>query len=265
MGDRAEVSHQTRTSDDHSLRLGCWADGARLADTLRASGLDRCAYSGGPAPEMRGRLFVPLAGPWLLGRGCAGRRRCGEPGGWCEDAHSWSRPTARAGALRASGDMLSRPGAFDAVGDRIPVPERADCPRLERTAPSRAECPPPASETQSPQDAVEARDPRQSRRPPARNCQESGLMTWDASGPHPRKSLKSDKPDLSLVHLTGVQGSGILCGNRSTSYGRRRIPDCSGRPSVAVHQSNRQGRSRAPSSGQVRDDVPRGDQGAPGR
>ena len=74
-----------------------------------------------------------------------------------------------------------------------------------------------------------------------------------------------DKPDLSLVHLTGVQGSGILCGNRSTSYSGRRISDRSGRPSVAVHQSNRQGRSRAPSSGQVRDDVSRGDQGASGR
>ena len=160
--------------------------------------------------------------------------------------------------------MSSRAGTFDAVGDGNPVPERVGCPRLERTAPGRAQCPPPASETRSPQVAAEARDPRQSRRPPAWNCQESGMMTWVASGPHPRKSLKSDKPDLSLVHLTGVQCSGNLCGNRSTSYGRRRIPDRSGRPSVAVHQSNRQGRSRAPSSGQVRDDVPRGDQGAPG-
>ena len=96
-------------------------------------------------------------------------------------------------------------------------------------------------------------------------ARESGWMTWDASGPHPRKSLKSDKPDLSLVHLRGVQGSWILCGNRSTSYSRRRISDRSGRPSVAVRQSNRQGRSRAPSSGQVRDDVSRGDQGASGR
>ena len=175
------------------------------------------------------------------------------------------RVSSRLGALRASGDISVRTGTFDAVGDGNPIPERVGRPRLERTAPGRAECPPPASETRSPQDAVEACDPCQSRRPPARNCQESGLMTWDASGPHPRKSLKSDKPDLSLVHLTGVQGSGILCGNRSTSYSRRRIPDHSGRPSVAVHQSNRQGRSRAPSSGQVRDDVPRGDHGAPGR
>ena len=93
------------------------------------------------------------------------------------------------------------------------------------------------------------------RRPPAWNCRESGWMTWDASGPHPHKRPMSDKPDLSLVHLGGVQGSGILCENRSTSYSGRRISDRSGRPSVAVHQSNRQGRSRAPSSGQVRDDV----------
>ena len=97
---------------------------------------------GGPPPRGGGpRLFVPLAGPWSLGRGCAGRRRCGEPGGWCEGAHSWSRPTARASALRAAGDMSSRAGTFDAVGDGNPVPVRAGCPRLERTAPGRAECP----------------------------------------------------------------------------------------------------------------------------
>lgn len=96
-------------------------------------------------------------------------------------------------------------------------------------------------------------------------AREPGWKTWNASGPHPHKRPMSDKPDLSLVHLTGVQGSGILCGNRSTSYSGRRISDRSGRPSVAVHQSNRQGCSRAPSSGQVRDDVPRGDQGAPGQ
>ena len=96
-------------------------------------------------------------------------------------------------------------------------------------------------------------------------AREPGWKTWNASGPHPHKRPMSDKPDLFLVHLRSVQGSGILCGNRSTSYSGRRISDRSGRPSVAFHQSNRQGRSRAPSSGQVRDDVPRGDQGAPGR
>ena len=218
----------------------------------------------------RGRLWL-VEGPTATGPSCW----CGRGGAHGAWADAWLGRVQACGAVGcaprvrghflAAGDNLVRPGVFDAVGDGNPVPERADCPRLERTAPGRVECPPPASETRSPQAAAEARDPRQSRRPPARNCQESGLMTWDASGPHPRKSLKSDKPDLSLVHLTGVQGSGILCGNRSTSYGRRRIPDRSGRPSVAVHQSNRQGRSRAPSSGQVRDDVPRGDQGAPGR
>ena len=51
---------------------------ATLAARQRACGLDRCGYSGGPEPEVRGCLFVPLAGPWWLGRGCAGRRRCGE-------------------------------------------------------------------------------------------------------------------------------------------------------------------------------------------
>ena len=96
-------------------------------------------------------------------------------------------------------------------------------------------------------------------------AREPGWKTWNESDPHPHQRSMSDKPDLFLVHLTGVQGSGILCGNRSTSYSGRRIPDRSGRPSVAFHQSNRQGRSRAPSSGQVRDDVSRGDQGASGR
>ena len=61
--------------------LWVWGTGwvtATLVSRQRAPGLDRCAYSGGPAPEVRGRLFVSLAGPWWLGRGCAGRRRCGE-------------------------------------------------------------------------------------------------------------------------------------------------------------------------------------------
>ena len=238
---------------------------ATLVSRQRASGVDRCAYSGGPAPEVRGRLLVLLAGPWCLGRGCAGRRRCGEPGGWCAGAHSWSGPTARAGALHAAGDMSLRAGTFDAVGDGNPVPERVGCPRLERSAPGRAECP------RRRLGCGRLRPPRKRaiRASPAGprwgGVRESGWMTWDASGPHPHKRPMDDKPDLFLVHLRSVQGSGILRGNRSTSYSRRRISDRSGRPSVAFHQSNRQGRSRAPSSGQVRDDVPRGDQGAPGR
>ena len=267
MGDRAEVSHQLRTSDDHALRLGCWADGARLSDRLRASGVDRCGYSGGPAPEVRGRLFVPLAGPWLLGRGCAGRRRCGGPGGWCEGAHSWSGPTARAGVRRASGDILRVRGQSRAGGGVRRRRGRESCPRTRGLSPPGADrtrprgMSPSASGMRLSVVAAEARDSRQSRRPPVGRRLGVRLDDVDTI---PIKD-PCDKPDLSLVHLTGVQGPGILCGNRSTSYGRRRIPDRSGRPAVAVHQSNRQGRSRAPSSGQVRDDVPRGDQRAPGR
>ena len=49
--------------------LWVWGTGwvtATPVSRQRAPGLDRCAYSGGPAPEVRGRLFVPLAGPWWL-------------------------------------------------------------------------------------------------------------------------------------------------------------------------------------------------------
>ena len=162
------------------------------------------------------------------------------------------------GHSRAAGDVRRRRG-------------RESCPRTRRPSPPGADgtwprgMSPPASEAQSSVVTTEACNRHQSRRPPARNCRESGWKMWDASGPHPHKRPMGDKPDLFLVHLRSVQGSGILCGNRSTSYSGRRIPDHSGRPSVAVHQSNRQGRPRAPSSGQVRDDVPRGAQEALGR
>ena len=175
------------------------------------------------------------------------------------------RVSSRLGTSCAAGDMSSRAGRADAVGDGNPVPERVGCPWLERTAPGRAKCPRRHrrhSRPWSPRKLAIGTSPAGPRWGGAR---EPGWKTWDERSVHPRKILTSDKPDLSLVHLTGVQGSGILCGNRSTSYSGRRIPDHSGRPSVAVHQSNRQGRSRAPSSGQVRDDVPRGDQGASGR
>ena len=271
MGDRAEVSHQLRTSDDHSLRLGSRADGARLSDRLRASGVDRCGYSGGPAPEVRGRLFVLMAGPWLLGRGCVGRRRHGERGGLCEcSAHGRDlgaggcTPRVR-GHFLVAGDNLVRAGAFDAVGDGNPVPERVGCPRLERIAPGRAECPRRRRGCGCPWSPRKLAIGTSPAGPRWGGAREPGWKTWDERGAHPRKILTSDKPDLFLVHLRSVQGSGILRGNRSTSYSGRRISDRSGRPSVAVHQSNRQGRSRAPSSGQVRDDVPRGDQGSSGQ
>ena len=202
----------------------------------RASGVDRCGYSGGSAPEVRGRLFVPLAGPWWLGRAA-----CRPP------------EVRRAGWLvRERPPMSLRAGTFDAVGDGNPVPERVGCPR-RRLGCGRLRAPRKRAIRASPA------GPRWG------GAWEPGWKTWNASGLYSHQRPMGDKPDLFLVHLRSVQGSGILCGNRSTSYSGRRISDRSGRPSVAVHQSNRQGRSRAPSSGQVRDDVPRGDQGAPGR
>ena len=201
---------------------------------------------------MVGKAGVPVAGDAASGVACA-------------SAPLMVGTSVCAAALRGAGDMSVRAGTFDAVGDRNPVPARTGCPRLERMAPGHAECPRRrlgCGRLRLPRKRAICVSPS---RPPAWNCREPGWETWDASGPHPHKRPMSDKPDLSLVHLGGVQGSGILCGNRSTSYSRRRIPDRSGRPSVAVHQSNRQGRSRAPSSGQVRDDVPRGDQGASGQ
>ena len=243
MGDRAEVSHQTRTSDDHALGLGYrMGDGhTRLQTTSIGLGLVRLLRW---APHLRcgAACFCrwPTSGGGWEGRR-AGRRRYGEPGGWCEGAHSWSRPTARAGALRASGDMSLRVGTcrrgwghFCVGGDARRRRGRDSCPRTRGLSPAGAgrtwprRMSPPAFGMRSPQVAAEARDPCQSRRPPARNCQQSGLMTWDASGPHPRKSLMGDKPDLSLVHLTGVQGSGFFYGNCSSSLGGRRIPDRSG-------------------------------------
>ena len=62
MGEQEEVSHQLRTSDDHAAGLGCRMGAATLAARQRASGLDRCAYSGGLAPEVRDRLFVLTSG-----------------------------------------------------------------------------------------------------------------------------------------------------------------------------------------------------------
>ena len=211
----------------------------------------------------------PARGGWKGRR--AGRRRYGEAGGL------WECPThgrglrhgqayaARPGTSCAAGDMSLRVGTFDAAGDGNPVPVRAGCPRLERTAPGRVQCPRRRQGCGRPWSPRKRAIRASPAGPQWGGAREPGWKTWDVSGAHPRKILTSDKPDLFLVHLRSVQGSGILRGNRSTSYSRRRISDRSGRPSVAFHQSNRQGCARAPSSGQVRDDVPRGDQGAPGR
>ena len=77
-----------------------------------------------------------------------------------------------------------RAGTFDAVGDGNPVPVRVGCPRLEPMAPGRAECPPPAYVMRSPQVAAEARDPRQSRRPPSAELPGVRLEDVDT---HPHK------------------------------------------------------------------------------
>ncbi len=182
---------------------GCWEEGVPAA--------------GGAASRVAG-VRAPTHGRGI---------RCGR-------VHSARPGTCRRsrGHVVAGGDLRRRRG-------------RESCPRTRGLSPAgrRRTRPrgmsPPAYVMRSPQVAAEARDPRQSRRPPVRNCRESGWMTWIPI--HTKDPC--DKPDLFLVHLTGVQGSGILCGNRSTSYCGRRISDRSGRPSVAVHQSNRQGRS----------------------
>ena len=205
----------------------------------RAPGLDRCAYSGGPAPEVRGRLFVSLAGPWWLeGEACRSlevRRR----GGLCEcPTHGWGLRRGRVHSARLgtylcgrgdptpSGTGIRSPTAWAVPGWSGPHPAAWNVPRR------RLGCGRPWSPRKR---AIRA-SPAGVRRGVAR---ESGWMTWDASGQDPHKRPMGDKPDLFLVHLRSVQGSGILCGNRSTSYCGRRISDRSGRPSVAVHQSNR--------------------------
>ena len=142
MGDRAEVSHQLRTSDDHSLRLGSRAGRARLSDKLRASGLDRCGYSGGPAPEMRGRLFVPLAGRWWWGRLRAGRRRHGERGGLCEcpthgrDAGVGGCAPRGRGHVVAGGDVRRRRGRESGPRTRGLSPAGADRTRPRGMSPA---------------------------------------------------------------------------------------------------------------------------------
>ena len=149
----------------------------------RVSGLDRCAYSVGPAPEVRGRLFVPLAGPWWLeGEAC----RSAEGGVWDDLCERPTRagPTARADALRASGDISLRPGTCrrgrgrsTPSGTGILSPNAWAVPGWSGPHPAARNVPAGVW------NAVvcgrrQTRSAPVLRRPPARNCRESGWKTW---------------------------------------------------------------------------------------
>lgn len=173
MGDRAEVSHQLRTSDDHALRLERWVDGGYALHQTTSIGL-------GPvrllqrAPHLRcgARLFVPLAGPWWLGRAACRSAEVRRSGRSVGVPHSWSGPTARAGVRRASGDILRGRGHVVAGGDVRRRRGRESCPRTRGLSPAGANrtrpraMSPSASGMRSSVVAAEARDPCQSRRSP---------------------------------------------------------------------------------------------------
>ncbi len=77
MGDRAEVSHQLRTSDDHALRLGCWEDGGYTRRQTASAGL-------GPVRLLR-RPRTSGAGPLVCADGrpvVVGRVECRSPEMW---------------------------------------------------------------------------------------------------------------------------------------------------------------------------------------
>ena len=236
-----------------SARPGPTGRSSRRSDAVRLR-LRACCGSvrGAGCSWSKGRLRPALVLLWEA-------RRCVVCGsGGCRHA-------VLSGALRASGDILVRPGRSTPSGTGILSPYARAVPGWSGPHPAARNVPGSDGDASASGCRGVARSAPVLSGPRRAAAWDVDWKTWDACGTHSHKRPMSDKPDLSLVHLGGVQGSGILYGNRSTSYGRRRIPDRSGRPSVAVHQSNRQGRPRAPSSGQVRDDVPRGDQGAPGR
>ena len=144
--------------------LWVWGTGwvtATLVSRQRAPGLDRCTYSGGPAHEVRGRLLVLLAGPWLLGRAAcrslevrrSGRLVRGHP--LMVEAYGAGGCTPRVrGHSCAGGGILRRRG-------------RESCPRTRGLSPAGADrtrprgMSPPASGMRS-SAAAGRHDPRQS-------------------------------------------------------------------------------------------------------
>ena len=205
MGDRAEVSHQPRTSDDHSLRLGCWADGGytlrqtasiglgpvRLLRRPRTSGVGPACSCRWPArgglgrpacrsPEVR-RAGRPCARALTHGRGLRRGRVHSARSGTCRRGRGRSTP---------SGTGIRSPYARAVPGWSGPHSAAWDVPGSDGDA-SASGC------------RGSARSAPVLRRPPAWNCRESDWKTWDACGTHPHKRPMSDKPDLSLVHLRG--------------------------------------------------------------
>ena len=147
--------------------LWVWGTGwvtATLVSRERAPGLDRCGYSGDPAPEVRGRLFVPLAGPWLLGR-AACRSLEVRRAGWLVRG----RPLM-VGAYGAGGRTPRVRGHSCAGGGIRRRRGRESCPRTRGLSPAGADrtrprgMSPSASRMRSSAAAAEVCDPCQSRR-----------------------------------------------------------------------------------------------------
>ena len=192
MGDRAEVSHQTRTSDDHALGLGY-----RMGDSYTR--LQTMSTGLGPmrllrrAPHLRcgAARFCrwPTSGGGWEGRR-AGRRRYGE-GAVCVSAplmvgaYGTGRRTPRGrGHVVAGGDVRRRRGRESCLRTRGLFPAGAD-----RTPPRGMS--PLASEAQSSVVAAEACNRHQSRRSPVGRC--SGARLEDVERERPPSPSKIHK------------------------------------------------------------------------
>ena len=160
---------------------------ATLVSRQRASGVDRCAYSGGPAPEVRGRLFLPMADPWWLGRAACRPPEVRRRDGLCEC------PTHGRG-LRCGRVHSARPGASCVAGDVRRRRGRESCPRTRGLSPAGADrtrpygMSPPASGMRSSAAAAEVCDPHQSRRSPV--GRRSGARLEDVERERPPIPIK---------------------------------------------------------------------------
>ena len=170
MGDRAEVSHQLRMSDDHVQRLGRWEDGGLHSSPDN----EHRAWTGAPAPaaphlRCGAACFCrwPTSGGGWEGRR-AGRRRYGEVGGLCEcSTHDRGLRRERVHSARP-GTLLCGRGHVVAGGDVRRRRGQDSCPRTRQVSPAGADgtrprgMSPPAVQAWSPQAAVKVLDLRQS-------------------------------------------------------------------------------------------------------